>query len=39
MQVLAKALGLQIQDPELRELSLDLLPADVRNRFNPQNVQ
>ena len=31
--ILAKALGLGIADPRLNELSLDLLPSDVRGRF------
>lgn len=39
LQVLARALGLQIQDPELRELSLDLLPVDVRKQLDAKNVQ
>ena len=32
LQVLRKALGMEIKDPDLRALSLDLLPADLRGR-------
>ena len=35
MHVLSRALGLEIKDPSLHQLSLDLLPADVRSRLAP----
>lgn len=33
LQVVNKAVGLSIDDPKLRELALDLLPADLRSRL------
>ena len=33
LQVMNKAVGLSINDPKLRELALDLLPTDLRNRL------
>jgi hypothetical protein len=34
LQVLGKVLGMEIADPRLRQLALDLLPPDLRNRFD-----
>jgi len=33
LQVLSRALGLSIADPRLRDLSMELLPADLRSRL------
>jgi len=33
LHVVNKAVGLSINDPKLRQLALDLLPADLRNRL------
>jgi hypothetical protein len=33
LQVLVKAFGLTMADPQLRQLALDLLPSDMRNRL------
>jgi hypothetical protein len=33
--ILSRALGVGIPDPRLNELSLELLPSDVRSRFEP----